>query len=257
MTDHSINRRALALKMLDGLICDETILNKIMHINELEEILIKSLNDFKLDQDEKYQFRELSESLADDQLRFLRNRAFELSRRYIQAGGENAVRVHNWLDRLVKIIQPLNKKTHLQPEAYFSPGNDCRNKIINLIEAARTSINICVFTISDNKITQAILEAHKRGVVITIISDNDKSNDRGSDIDLLSKKGVKVILDQSSYHMHHKFAVFDNSVLLNGSFNWTRSASDVNEENITVIADSTLVVQFSDKFNDLKTKFDN
>lgn len=228
-----------------------------MHINELEKILIDSLEDFKLSHDEKSLFREFSTSLSDDQLRFIRNKAFELSRSYIEEGGETAIRVHNWLDKLVKVIQPLEKKTQLQAEVYFSPGSDCRNKIIRLIESAKTSIHICVFTISDNKITQAILSAHKRGVAIVIISDNDKSNDRGSDIDYLSNNGVKVILDRSPYHMHHKFAIFDKRILLNGSFNWTRSASEVNEENITVLADSELVSLFNERFIDLKNKFDN
>lgn len=228
-----------------------------MHINELEKILIDSLEDFKLSQDEKASFREFSSSLSDDQLRFIRNKAFELSRDHIEKGGENAIRVHNWLDKLVKVIQPLEKKTQLKPEAYFSPGSGCRDKIISLIKAAKESIHICVFTISDNKITQAILAAHKRGVAITIISDNDKSNDRGSDIDYLSNNGVKVILDQSPYHMHHKFAIFDKRILLNGSFNWTRSATDVNEENITVLADTALVSVFSERFSDLKNRFEN
>lgn len=227
-----------------------------MHIQELEQLLIDSLEDFKLSQDEKAVFRGFSDTLSDDQLRFLRNKAFDLSRGYIEEGGEKALRVHNWLDRLVKVIQPLEKKTQIQPEAYFSPGTDCRNKIIRLIETAKQSIDICVFTISDNKITQAIFAAFKRGVVVTIISDNDKSNDRGSDIDYLSEHGVKVILDKSSYHMHHKFAVFDNRILLNGSFNWTRSATDANEENITVLADPALVLQFRERFEDLKRKFE-
>ena len=225
-----------------------------MYTDELEKILIDSLQDFKLDQNEKYIFKELAESLAEDQLSFIRNKAFDLSRPYVEAGGADAVKVLNWLDRIVKSIQPLKKNNLIKPEAYFSPGSRCRNKIINLMNSAKRTIDICVFTISDNKITQSILEAHKRGVLVTIVSDNDKANDKGSDIDYLSDKGVNVILDKTSYHMHHKFAVFDNNILLNGSFNWTRSASEVNEENITVSAEPALLSMFSERFASLKSE---
>jgi len=222
----------------------------------LEKLLEKTLEDFKLDQDERNMFRELSEELRDDQLRFIRNKSFEISKSYIEKGGENAIRTLNWLNRIVKTIQPLKKNTVFSSEACFSPGNDCRNKIISLINDAIKKIDICVFTISDNKITKSILLAHQRGVEVSIISDNDKANDKGSDINYLFEKGVAVVLDDSPYHMHHKFAIFDNKILLNGSFNWTRSATDYNEENIMISKEFGLVQQYNKKFISLKNSLD-
>jgi len=223
-----------------------------MYTQDLEKIIKNSLEDYKLDSDEKYLFKELSETLGEDQLRFIRNKAFDLSRPYIESGGVNAVKVLNWLDRVVKAIQPLNRNVSQQSEAYFSPGQDCRNRIMKLLDKAEKTIDICVFTISDNKITKCILDSHERGTNVTIISDNDKANDKGSDIDYLSEKGINVILDKSPYHMHHKFAIFDNKILLNGSFNWTRSASDVNEENILVTNEPGLVDLYRNQFQVLK-----
>ncbi len=223
-----------------------------MKSHELENILVESLEDFKLDNVERDLFKGFSKTLSADQLAFLRNKAFDLSRDYIEAGGTDAIKVHHWLSRVVKSVQPLTKKTLMMSEAYFSPGIDCRNKIISLLNAAKQSIDICVFTISDNKITDSILNAYKRGIDVCIISDNDKANDRGSDIYRLSEEGVNVVLDKTRYHMHHKFAIFDNKVLLNGSFNWTRSATDVNEENILITADKDLLKRFQAQFSKLK-----
>jgi phosphatidylserine/phosphatidylglycerophosphate/cardiolipin synthase-like enzyme len=56
--------------------------------------------------------------------------------------------------------------------------------------------------------------------------------------------------------MHHKFALFDNETLLNGSFNWTRSASDVNQENILITQDAELVEKFSRQFDYLQTSLE-
>ncbi len=226
-----------------------------MDLLALEQTLKESLQDHRLDQDEKAVFKAFSETLDDDSLRFIRNKAFELSRPVIKSGGEEAIKVLNWLERVVKAIQPQNQNAVIEPEAHFSPGNSCRNRINSLLRTARRSVDICVFTISDNEITQSILKAHQRGVLVTIISDNDKANDAGSDILFLMDKGVEVLLDQSPYHMHHKFAIFDQQILLNGSFNWTRSATQVNEENILVTSDLDLVSAYSRQFEKLKKTF--
>jgi mitochondrial cardiolipin hydrolase len=228
-----------------------------MQTQELEQLIINSLEDFTLDQDEKYLFKNLSETISGDKLSFIRNKAFELSRSYMKAGGVDAVRVLNWLERLIKAIQTDQSSFSIKSSAYFSPGDSCRNRIISLMDGARKTVNICLFTISDNKITSAILDAHNRDVEVIIISDNDKANDKGSDIDYLSSKGVPVILDRSRYHMHHKFAIFDNKILLNGSFNWTRSASDVNEENILVTSDNDLLPIYIEEFKKLKIKLES
>ncbi|VAW72482.1 hypothetical protein MNBD_GAMMA10-583 [hydrothermal vent metagenome] len=226
-----------------------------MNLQELEDILRRSLQDFKLDQDEKMQLNALSDTLTQDQVGFVKNKAFDLSRPFVEAGGADAVRVHNWLERVVKAIQPIRSGLQLQSAACFSPGHDCRNNIIRLIKSAKKSLSICVFTISDNKITDAILAAHKRGIEVVVISDNDKANDRGSDIYQLREKGLNVILDQSPHHMHHKFMLVDNKVLLNGSFNWTRSATDVNQENILITYEDELVTLFQRRFEKMQQSF--
>ena len=51
--------------------------------------------------------------------------------------------------------------------------------------------------------------------------------------------------------MHHKFAISDNKLLLNGSYNWTRSASTENNENISITNDLRLVSLFQNEFERL------
>jgi len=227
----------------------------MMNTNELEKILQASLDDFKLDQDEKQTFRQLAQTLSDEQRRFIQNKAFDLSKPFIRQGDDTSIRVLNWLERVIKAIQmPVNSHTIIN-KAFFSPGKQCRDEIIRLINASKQTIDICVFTISDNKITQAILTAHQRGVRVRIITDNDKANDKGSDVYRMAKEGVDVIYDRSSHHMHHKFTLFDEQWLLNGSFNWTLSASNYNEENLIVTSEPDLVTQFKQIFSHLQNKF--
>ena len=97
-------------------------------------------------------------------------------------------------------------------------------------------------------------EAQARGVKIRIISDNDKSLDSGSDLTYLSKSGIDCRLDRTDAHMHHKFAISDQDLLLTGSYNWTRAAAAENDENIVITNNSRLVRSFTRKFEEIWAK---
>jgi cardiolipin hydrolase len=112
-------------------------------------------------------------------------------------------------------------------------------------------VDVCVFTITDDRIAGPILAAHQRGVRLRILSDNEKELDPGSDVPRLRDAGVPVRIDRSPYHMHHKFAIFDGASLLTGSYNWTRGAATNNEENFLVTGDPNLVRAFAAEFERL------
>ena len=58
----------------------------------------------------------------------------------------------------------------------FSPGEDCMNDIIEQIQSASKFLDVCVFTISDNRISDELITAYNNGIEIRIISDNEKMN---------------------------------------------------------------------------------
>ena len=55
--------------------------------------------------------------------------------------------------------------------------------------------------------------------------------------------------------MHHKFAVLDGQILVTGSFNWTRSAAEQNQENFLVSDDTVLLQAYGKEFDSLWEKF--
>jgi len=144
-----------------------------------------------------------------------------------------------------------SKSSQALNHAFFSPGDSCLQAIQAGIDGATSSLKICVFTISDDRITQAILQARRRGVQVRILTDNEKLFDKGSDIRQLAAAGIPVRVDESPNHMHHKFAVFDNKILLTGSYNWTRSAALYNHENLLVTDQPNLVKDFCGEFDRL------
>ena len=128
-------------------------------------------------------------------------------------------------------------------------------KINDLFAQARASVDICVFTITDNRIAEAIEKAHRRRVQIRVISDDDKAMDAGSDIERLDRSGISVRVDKSEHHMHHKFAIFDKRQLLSGSYNWTRSAALYNDENFLITSDPELLKAYTRMFDKLWRNF--
>ena len=53
--------------------------------------------------------------------------------------------------------------------------------------------------------------------------------------------------------MHNKFAIIDNRLLLTGSYNWTFSANNRNDENLMVIDDPEIIEIFKNQFVNLWT----
>ena len=51
--------------------------------------------------------------------------------------------------------------------------------------------------------------------------------------------------------MHHKFAIVDSNKVITGSYNWTRTGSEVNNENIVITDNETIVDAFIKEFGTL------
>ena len=227
-----------------------------MDYAELDRTLRELVADRGLDNDERFQLRNLGSQATVDQARYLRNRAFSIAREAIGAEPAAAMDMLRWLEQVVKTLDVTSVgAASTATTACFSPGEACLRKLRELCGNVRSTLDVCVFTIADDRLTRELLAAHARGVRLRIISDNDKRFDDGSDVARLAAAGIPVRLDRSSYHMHHKFAVFDGAIVANGSFNWTRTASTSNFENLVVSSDPYLVRVFGGQFDDMWADF--
>ena len=220
-----------------------------MNRDQIDQTLRLTWEDERCTRAERRELRELldEKQITEEERQFWRHRAFALATEQLSEADPR--RVLEWLEGVVKALQaPPVSLPYV--ESSFSPGDACRMRIIHYLRQAKKTVDICVFTITDDRITEAIVDTHRRGVQVRIISDNDKSEDRGSDVERMTQAGLAVRLDLSPHHMHHKYAIFDGCFLLNGSFNWTRSASQHNTENILVTDDRRLVRAFSEHFDE-------
>ncbi|KAF9974071.1 hypothetical protein BGZ73_002660 [Actinomortierella ambigua] len=138
----------------------------------------------------------------------------------------------------------------------FFPSEQSFNNLVKTLESAEESLDICVFTITDDALANAIRRASNRGVRVRIITDNDKAEDLGSDaVRLNREQNIEVRYDASPAHMHHKFAIVDNKLLVNGSYNWTKGARFDNRENLTLTNAPKAIHGFKEEFERMWDEF--
>ena len=221
--------------------------------HEWDALLKQTLADAALSRKERQALDAALAGLGPDdaQRGLLRSRAFAVAREAL--GSVPPGEVLDWLEGVVKALErpAAPAAGEVSVAAHFSPWDNCPAEIMRLIDRARRTADLCVFTITDDRIAEAVCKAHGRGVRVRVITDNHKAEDLGSDIADLCGRGIPVHFDPDEHHMHHKFAVFDDAVLLTGSYNWTRSAGRFNRENLLVTDDPRLVAAYRRAFERL------
>ena len=173
----------------------------------------------------------------------LRYRLFNETRRLdvINNGHQALFWLQNCFDLIDKYMFHIHK-------VFFSPGTDIIESISDLLGQADKSLDLCIFTITDERLAGNILDCLQRGLKVRIITDDEKMYDNGSAIKDLKNAGIPVKIDHSRYHMHHKFGIIDSRIIFTGSFNWTYSASSHNQENMLVTSNFDIVKQYVDQY---------
>jgi len=230
-----------------------------MSHDDLERALRRTSEDSHVSRGERKALRALLEEQRPDAhvRNLLRNQAFQIARE--GCDGRPAGPWLSWLEDVVGLLVDVGSAPEPRQEAgvgaWFGPGTDPLLAVIAEMRRVRSSADICVFTITDDRLSDGLIGLARRGVRVRVLSDNDKAQDRGSDLGRLAAAGIDVGFDDTPAHMHHKFAVFDDTRLLTGSFNWTRSATEENHENVLVTTNPTLVGLYGAEFQRLWARF--
>lgn len=119
---------------------------------------------------------------------------------------------------------------------YFSPKENLFNEtIIKKITESEDNINISIFFLTHKKVTEALIEAHNKGVDIRIIIDATGASNEYSKHQVLRFAGIEVKVENFGGKMHAKVASFDDKCLIIGSTNWTLAGETKNDENMVIV----------------------
>ncbi len=152
----------------------------------------------------------------------------------------------------------------LSIQVFFSPNGGARDAILKELENAKIKIDVAMYILTDRELSNALTSAKEKGVKVRVLLDAKSAEEIGySKHHFLSERKVEVRLDGAHKShidkhqgiMHNKFAIIDNKTLITGSYNWTHSAEELNDENLLIIKESEeLTRKFSEKFAELWTK---
>jgi phosphatidylserine/phosphatidylglycerophosphate/cardiolipin synthase-like enzyme len=129
------------------------------------------------------------------------------------------------------------------PEVHFSPHGEAAQAIVDRIDAARQSIDVAMYTLTNSDLAWAMVHAQSRGVRLRVLVDAGYSEGCYSKVAFLRTWGVEVRVDGTHANgeggiMHHKFCVIDAGTVITGSYNWTASAEERNDENLLIFTRS-------------------
>lgn len=139
-------------------------------------------------------------------------------------------------------------------ESYFSPTDGTAAKIVNAINSANYSLDVAMFTFTDNDLGDAVVAAKNRGVNVRCIIENVSYF--GSEYTKLINAGIPVISHANiTNDFHHKYCIIDavntssDPIVVTGSHNWSNSANDEYDENTLIIHDAVIANQYLEEFS--------
>lgn len=153
--------------------------------------------------------------------------------------------------------------TSRHTQSFFTTVHDIASIILKMLEEAEKSITLAAYSLTDKRIADALIAAHKRGIHVCVIVDGGKKQERYSKAQKLVNSGISVWCydcalrpnykkkEWSEPLMHHKCFVIDDAVIT-GSANATKAAQFDNIENINILRDPHAVEEHRQEFTRLK-----
>ena len=136
----------------------------------------------------------------------------------------------------------------------FSRPHDTSSLLQHWIGRANETIRLMVMLITQDELANALISAHNRGVNIDIIIDDEWLYSSGSDYQEILDAGIDIRGDNRGGLMHHKVMIIDGYVVLVGSYNWSASAEDSNDENVLILKSSLIAQNYLEEFNRIRSQ---
>jgi phosphatidylserine/phosphatidylglycerophosphate/cardiolipin synthase-like enzyme len=135
-------------------------------------------------------------------------------------------------------------------------GNNFTNGInvplAQAINNVQGTLDIAAFEWNDPTLTQAVVNAQRRGVQVRMVADNEHTvEDEDTTIGQLSNAGIPIVYDQRSAFMHDKFMILDGSVVWTGSMNYTVNDIFRNNNNLLMLRSRRAVEFYQAEFNEM------
>jgi phosphatidylserine/phosphatidylglycerophosphate/cardiolipin synthase-like enzyme len=143
--------------------------------------------------------------------------------------------------------------THSTVESYFSPTDGVENQVKQVIKNAAESIHFALFYFTDDQLgDELVTKAVTEGLEVAGVLDAVGAKNQYSEDEKLCAAGIPVKVEIFGGKVHHKFAVVDvegaNPAVITGSYNWTASGEEQNDENTLIIYDAAVAQAYYQEY---------
>ena len=136
-------------------------------------------------------------------------------------------------------------------DVYFSPAGGYTEAIVKELNNAKSEILVQAYSFTSASIAKALVNAKKRGVIITAVLDRSQRSGKYSSSDFVANSGIPTFINARHAIAHNKIIVVDRNVLITGIFNFTKAAEEKNAENLLILkGNKPLVDAYIRKFGE-------
>jgi phosphatidylserine/phosphatidylglycerophosphate/cardiolipin synthase-like enzyme len=139
---------------------------------------------------------------------------------------------------------------------FLAPSPHIARGVVDFINAATGSLDVCVYEINLPEIVEAIAQAVKRNVKVRFVvppstlPSKDDSETRHIFNDLLTKKILR-LSDNRSGLMHNKFMVADRHRVWTGSCNFSQNDTEMNDNNAVTFSNDQMARNFTAEMDEI------
>jgi phosphatidylserine/phosphatidylglycerophosphate/cardiolipin synthase-like enzyme len=154
-------------------------------------------------------------------------------------------------------LDPALARAEMLVQVCFSPAGECSSHLLDALDSADQEILVAMYAFTSVELAYALLRARDRGVDVRVILDAEfDSKSYNSVASFLATHGIPVARvsgvdrqSQAAGLMHQKFVVVDYATVASGSYNWTHSADELNDESLLIFRNArSLANEFRAEF---------
>jgi phosphatidylserine/phosphatidylglycerophosphate/cardiolipin synthase-like enzyme len=136
-------------------------------------------------------------------------------------------------------------------QVFFSPHGGATEAVVRELGNAKQEILVQAYSFTSSRIAKALVDAHKRGVKVTVVLDRSQRGERYTSATFVANAGIPTYIDAKHAIAHNKIMIIDQATIITGSFNFTKAAEEKNAENLLVIrGDAGLVKKYLENFDE-------
>lgn len=150
-----------------------------------------------------------------------------------------------------EIPHPVVKVDGASIQTYFSPKGGTKQAILQTLAKAQQSIRFMAFSVTDVDIQKLLVQKAREGVQVEGIFDGCMISQYSVFQDLLTKN-IPVMIDGNQALMHSKVFIVDRQAVITGSYNFSKSAEERNNENTLIISSKKIAGFYEQEFARLK-----